>query len=534
MDRRKFLLNSLGLAGVAYSGSVLTSCNTPTQVSGILSGPNRDLGHRLRTEIMESKNEKTVTHDVVIVGGGVSGLAAARYLDKNSVDFLLIELEKRTGGNAQYGTNAISAFPLGAHYLPLPGLHDNDLIQFLEESEVITGYENGLPVYNEYYLCFDPKERLYINGHWQEGLVPRTGLPMGDVSEIERFHELMHFYRNAKGTDGKEAFCIPTPFCSSDARFTSLDAISFYAYLKQQNFSSPYLFWYVNYCCADDYGATSNNISAWAGIHYFASRKGIAANSTSEAVLTWPEGNGWLIKQFQKHLNDRVVTNSLVYHVDMEAGIPFIKVIDGSTGACTKIIAKKIIISTPQFINQRILSTQLKREIDFKKFKYAPWMTANLTLNSNLGNRRGEPLCWDNVIYGSSSLGYVHANHQTISAESTDKVITYYAPLTGNDMVNERQWANSRTYEDWYQLIIQDLKKPHSNIETGLKGLDIWIWGHGMICPSPNFIFGPEKQKAKSPIEGKIFFAHSDLTGISIFEEAFYSGTQAAKNALSS
>ena len=534
MDRRKFLLNSLGLAGAAYAGSALTSCSTPTQVSGILTGPNKDMGHRLRAEITMSKFEKTVEHDVVIVGGGISGLAAARYLRKNNIDFLLIELEKRTGGNAQHGENSVSAFPLGAHYLPLPGLHDKELIQFLEESQVIVGYENNLPVYNEYHLCFDPKERLYINDHWQEGLVPRIGLPTVDISEIERFHELMNIYRNSKGADGKEAFCIPTEFCSVDTNFTSLDTISFHEYLKQQNFSSPYLYWYVNYCCLDDYGANSYNVSAWAGIHYFASRKGIAANAASEAVLTWPEGNGWLVKQFQKYVEGRSLTNSLVYSVGLEAGRPIVKLIDGGTGSCTKIIAGKVIISTPQFINQRILSADLKRDIDFKKFLYTPWMTANLTLTSNLENRRGEPLCWDNVIYGSSSLGYVRANHQTIAFGSGENVITYYAPLAGNDITAERKLANSRSYEDWYQLIMHDLKKPHPNIESGLKTLDIWIWGHGMICPSPGFVFGPERQKAKSDIGKRIFFAHSDLAGISIFEEAFYCGTQAAKNVISS
>jgi hypothetical protein len=79
---------------------------------------------------------------------------------------------------------------------------------------------------------------------------------------------------------------------------------------------------------------------------------------------------------------------------------------------------------------------------------------------------------------------------------------------------------------------MQDLMKPHPNIENGMKTLDLWIWGHGMIRPGPEFIFGVAQQ-AKAPIDNKIFFAHSDCSGISIFEEAFHSGTQAAKQVLS-
>jgi hypothetical protein len=45
-----------------------------------------------------------------------------------------------------------------------------------------------------------------------------------------------------------------------------------------------------------------------------------------------------------------------------------------------------------------------------------------------------------------------------------------------------------------------------------------------MISPVPGFIFGKHKKEASQNIEGKIFFAHSDLSGISIFEEAFHQG----------
>ena len=45
-----------------------------------------------------------------------------------------------------------------------------------------------------------------------------------------------------------------------------------------------------------------------------------------------------------------------------------------------------------------------------------------------------------------------------------------------------------------------------------------------MISPIPNFIFSKEKESAAKNINNKIFFAHSDLSGISVFEEAFHQG----------
>ena len=43
----------------------------------------------------------------------------------------------------------------------------------------------------------------------------------------------------------------------------------------------------VEYSCRDDYGVSHSKVSAWAGLHYFASRAGKAYNADSpNHVLT--------------------------------------------------------------------------------------------------------------------------------------------------------------------------------------------------------------------------------------------------------
>jgi len=73
-------------------------------------------------------------------------------------------------------------------------------------------------------------------------------------------------------------------------------------------------------------------------------------------------------------------------------------------------------------------------------------------------------------------------------------------------------------------MIFNDLKIAHPDIESFTEEINIHLLGHGMISPVPGFIFGKDKEKASENIENKIFFAHSDLSGISIFEEAFHQG----------
>ncbi len=180
---------------------------------------------------------------------------------------------------------------------------------------VITGYENNLPVYNEYHLCFDPKERLYIHHYWQEGLVPREGVPHNDRQELERFHGLMEEYKHKRGADGREAFAIPAELSSQDPELLMLDAISMDAFLTQRGFNSPYLRWYVQYCCADDYGSSLTDTSPEAVRITLASRKGRAANASPDTVLTWPEGNGWLTRQLQQPVAHAINCQCLVYAI---------------------------------------------------------------------------------------------------------------------------------------------------------------------------------------------------------------------------
>jgi hypothetical protein len=157
---------------------------------------------------------------------------------------------------------------------------------------------------------------------------------------------------------------------------------------------------------------------------------------------------------------------------------------------------------------------------------YSPWMVANITLDQ-LPNGPGAALAWDNVARASDSLGYVVATHQDIRSVPRETVITHYWPLDGAAPVEERERALARTHGDWCGRIVTDLDRIHPGIDSHIRNIDIWVWGHGMIRPVPGFIWGDARQKTQQA-HGRIVFAHSDMSGISIFEEAFTRGTQAA------
>ena len=129
---------------------------------------------------------------------------------------------------------------------------------------------------------------------WQDGLIPTFGITAEEEAQYKRFFAFMESLKNRKGRDGKRLFAIPLDKSSQDKEWIALDALTMSEWMDKEGYSSPHLRWYVDYGCRDDYGTSYTETSAWAGLHYFAARNGVAANTESSNIITWPEGNGWL------------------------------------------------------------------------------------------------------------------------------------------------------------------------------------------------------------------------------------------------
>jgi hypothetical protein len=123
------------------------------------------------------------------------------------------------------------------------------------------------------------------------------------------------------------------------------------------------------------------------------------------------------------------------------------------------------------------------------------------------------------------------ANHQDVTTRATPNVITYYYPLSAQEPRAARQALYGSTPEHWSELIVEDLQKMHPTIANEIISMDLWPWGHGMIRPSIGFVWGDARRAMKEPV-GNIVFAHSDMSGMSNFEEAQYHGVEAAKAVL--
>jgi len=195
-----------------------------------------------------------------------------------------------------------------------------------------------------------------------------------------------------------------------------------------------------------------------------------------------------------------------------------------------RVIAKSVIYAAPRFTAMKAIKDFREAPPAYaKEFGY-PWMVANATVNG-IPEGKGAPLSWDNVSFYSDSLGYVVATHQDLSLHREKTVLTFYQPLSSGEPSLERRKALDRPYAGWADMVIKDLSRAHPGIEDTISELDVWVWGHAIIRPVPGFIWGKARNEALKP-HGNIYFAHSDMSGISIFEEAQYRGITAARGVL--
>jgi protoporphyrinogen oxidase len=302
-------------------------------------------------------------------------------------------------------------------------------------------------------------------------------------------------------------------------------------WLAQNGFTSPALHWYLNYCTRDDFGTTYDSISAWMGIHYFASRKGNGANAKYSDVLTWPEGNGFLVRHLLGTCSENIQTGCLVVHVASATEGITVTYLDTTDGRLKAVEAQQCILAIPQFVATRLLKDEQRTKKVQEHLHYTPWMVANLTV-SNLQERDGAPPSWDNVIYDSPSLGYVEATHEFVQQDIPKRNLTYYLPLTGGHPADERKKAQGYSYEEWVAMIVSDLKKVHPDIEDKLEELNVMLWGHAMAKPLPGMVHGNIRHELAASLNSNLHFAHTDLAGASIAEEAFYQGLNAAGKVL--
>jgi protoporphyrinogen oxidase len=530
------------------------ACTPSPQInySGDWVGAAHARGHRLRD--LKSGNLPTPAvqrkASVLVIGAGVAGLACARGLVRAGIsDVHVLDLEDSAGGNSRGHRVGGMACPLGAHYLPVPNSDAVDVIALLEELGLRRTVQ-GKAVYDERHLCHSPQERLFIDEHWVEGLLP----PLDALPATEReatAAQYRHFGQAvAQAANGSQAraFRMPTVQSVWSPELSALDAITFSNWLDTNACTAPALRWYLDYCCRDDYGAGAAQVSAWAGLHYFASRHGFHAPSDEtsgerDGVLTWPEGNGWLSQRMAAPLAGRLHTGHIALRVEASRSHSTVDAWNEVDQRVERWTAGHVVMAVPLFIAARLLTSPPSAlQQAAAAMHYSPWLVANLHIDAPLDDHAGAPPSWDNVIYdpqrNSAALGYVDAMHQSTRPHAGPTVLTAYWALGGDSVAQlstQRARLMNEPWSVWAEAVIADLARAHPDLKSKVRQVDLMRYGHAMAVPSPGVRSSAAllALAAAPSAQTRVHFGHADLSGYSVFEEALGQGLGAARRVLS-
>lgn len=521
----------------AAAATPLSACLPPPPAQALSRwvGASHERGHRLRE--LRSGSLPTPARQrraqVLVLGGGVAGLSALRALAEAGVDDAqLLELEDAPGGNSRGHQLAGLPCPLGAHYLPVPGPAAREVSAWLHDIGLLRSDAAGVHA-NERHLCHAPQERLFIDGAWQDGLLPSAEGRPATLAQYRRFAQRVRQAQQQLG------FALPTHHARWTAGHAQLDAQPFAAWLAAEGLDDARLLGYLDYACRDDYGAGLATVSAWAGLHYFASRHGFHAPGDEEgepdAVFTWPEGNAWLVRELATPLAPRLQAGRTVLRVKVGRHQVQVLAWDEHAGQAEAWVADAVVLATPLRVAQRVvdgldptLVTALAEAS--AATRQAPWLVANLQLSAPLLERTGAPAAWDNVRFspagGNACLGYVNARHQSLAADAPvqgPQLLTVYQALPES----RRSQLLSGSAADWTAELLADLAPLHPDLPGKLVQADLTRWGHAMCIPAPGVRSQPARQALRAA-RGAVRFAHADLAGYSVFEEAFTLGATAA------
>ena len=532
MDRRTFI--AAGALSALGGGAVFRRWQ---EIAPEVHYPGRDEGHFLRDRRHLPPPSETIDTDVAIFGSGIAGLAAAWKLNREGHRGALMIDGPQPYGNAAGGHFGDLAYPTGGHYLPLPSPESTHVREILFDLGIIERDPFAeRPTYDERCILHGPEERLLFNGAWQDGFIPTRGVGAQELAEHQRFFAEVERLRTLRGSDGKRIFVFPTVESSMDPAFDGLDRITLKDWLDQNGYRSPTLHWYLNYCCRDDYGTRYDKVSAWAGLHYYCSRWGQAANAGNGAWLTWPGGMAPVAEAMaKKSAVPRRAGTAVSIKVVGKGVEALCFTLEGGVARTYLVRARKAICAMPVYVAARVVENIAALGFDAKRHTpaYAPWMVANFLMKDFPRERPEAPLAWDNVVYQEPGLGYVVSTHQDIRVQPPEKtVFSAYVALSDRTPDAARKWMMAAKPDELVEVASVDLKSAYGwRFAACVERVDITLRGHAMAAPLVGFRANGGT-KALREADGPIVFAHADLSGFSVFEEAAWWGYRAAQKVM--
>jgi protoporphyrinogen oxidase len=446
---------------------------------------------------MESKNWKTrkgQKTEIAIIGGGVAGVTAAYRLRNRNIR--LFELSHAIGGTSSAYQHEGISFSQGAHYdLAYPAQYGSEVLELLEELDIIRfePWKNSWGfVDQQHVIPYFRRQQCYDHGAIRKDVIP-------EGPAKEQFVELMVSWSGKMN--------LPTRMIAADHQ--SLGEISFIQFLHKHIEVDENLKRQLDYHMADDYGGNTEQVSAIAGLIYFACRP---YYTQSVDLFSPPNGNDYFIRKMATHLdNHQIQTNHLVKSISKKGQQYVLEVLDILRQEIVVIEAEQVIYAGQKHALKYIYPGQDQ----LFNNSYSPWMVVNLLTKQE----KGYYGYWQNEYLGENPkfLGFIDSSVQEQTQLKGYRVLTGYYCLSPSD----REYLT--TVNDHKASIVQET---HQTIENMLneripvEAAFIKVMGHAMPVPKPGYLFKDANQHP----ERQMIYAGVDNGRLPLLFEALDSG----------
>jgi protoporphyrinogen/coproporphyrinogen III oxidase len=453
--------------------------------------------HALRDGRMPAPTQPTESCDVVIVGGGLSGLVSAWRMRERQL--IVLEKETEFGGNSRSREIAGCRYALGA---------------FLSQGPVAPFTEFFADVGAQFLPLPDAQHAL-----WSDGvLVPDPfggGLPKLPWPAEDRNALAAALQRMKPLLNGKRGIFFP--MAQNDATMRAYDTRTQWAQYDADALP-PRVRQLFDTMLSARIGDSGEKLSAWYGSYLLA--------NLMVPSYTMVGGHGNLSRRIAERVQ-------AVQPKALRSGFTVLRVenrgsnevhVTGIThdGKVQTIAARCAVIAAPKHLAKHLVpGLRSTRSNVYPVFRYNAYLVAQVFL------KRRVEAPYETVVPDARLARFLVAPDALPGNQRSDGggVLTVYIPFPRVEGRVQLLAAEAQTLAG---RIAADLQRVRPEAALQIEQIVLHRWGHPMLTAAPNMdaALGEARES-----EGRIVFAHSDNVGLTGLYSAVWAGMEAQANA---